>query len=75
VHVNRFFVANESVEKVSLLKNVPSAESKIENYFLPSKATPTSGATPKPLTKMETISILYYDSPLDFQLDQKYELG
>jgi len=54
-------VGNEPVEKVSFLKSAPSAESKIENYFLPSKVIPTSGATPKPLTKTETISILYYD--------------
>jgi hypothetical protein len=56
-----FIGHNESVGKVSFLKNVPSAESKLRNYFLPSKVIPTPGATPMPLTKMETISILYYD--------------
>jgi hypothetical protein len=53
--------SNKSVEKVSSLKNVSSAESKIGSYFVSSKVFPTPGATPKPLTKMETISILYYD--------------
>jgi len=52
---------NEPVEKVSFLKRTRSAESKIGSYFLSSKVFTTPGATPKPLAKMETISILYYD--------------
>jgi hypothetical protein len=53
--------SNEPVEKVTFLKTASSAGSKIESYFLPLKVLTTHGATPKPLTKMETISILYYD--------------
>jgi len=56
-----FLLAYEPVEKVTFLKTVSSAGLKIGNYFLSSKVFTTPGATPKPLSKMETISTLYYD--------------
>jgi hypothetical protein len=40
---------NESIEKVGFLKGASSAESKIESYFLLSRASTTAGATPEPL--------------------------
>jgi len=52
---------NEPVEKVTFLKSAFSARSKIEIYFLSSKVFMILGATPKSLTKIETILILYYD--------------
>ena len=56
-----YLAPNEPVVKVAFLKTASSAGSKIESYFLPLKVLTTPGTTPKPLTKMETISILYYD--------------
>jgi len=56
-----YLAANEPLEKVSVLKRVSSAGSKMVSNFLSSKGFPTRGATPKPSTKMQTISILYYD--------------